>query len=405
MPSRRVMLIVETSTAFGRGVLAGVGAYAANHGRWSLYVTERGLADGCPRWLRWWRGDGIIFRGSTPRMVSLIRGIGLPAVDTCCVGGEHGLPVVYSDEDEIAALAAEHFLQRGFRHFGFCATVRGSWAQRRRAAFEHHWQARPRGDCSTLAVCDACSGGWDRQRHCLEAWLRSLPKPAAVLASSDLCGTRTIDACLAAGISVPEEVAVLGIGNDELLCRLAAPPLSSVDTDAPRVGYEAAALLERLMDGGTPPAQPCWVPAGGVVARQSTDVTAIDDKELARALCFIRRHACRGIGVDDVLQAVTVSRATLERRFAVRLGRSPRSEILRVRLEEVRRLLHTTDYSLERIAELTAFKTSSHLSVAFKRETGQTPSDYRQKRKVKNASGRIWQEMPGRVAAGAAEAP
>jgi LacI family transcriptional regulator len=218
---------------------------------------------------------------------------------------------------------------------------------------------------------------WDRQRRQLAAWVAALPKPIAVLAANDVCGTRLIDACRSANIRIPEQVAVLGVDNDEVLCRLTSPPLSSIDLDTSTIGYQAAQLLDDLMNGRPSPADSQWMLPRAVVGRQSTDAMAIEDEDLAEALSFIREYACQGIGVDDVLQRVTISRATLERKFAAGLGRTPGSEILRVRLERIRHLLHETTYPLDRIAALTGFKNPAHLSVVFKRETGHSPREYR----------------------------
>ena len=187
-----------------------------------------------------------------------------------------------------------------------------------------------------------------------------------------------LDACRSAGLAVPSDVAVIGVDNDALLCDLASPPLTSVIPNAHRAGYEAAALLEKLMAGRKVPATAHLIPPLGVAARQSTDVLAVDDRDVARAVQFIREHACEGINVSDLLRTVPLSRRVLEQRFQKLLGRTPREEILHVRLARVRQLLGETDLPLYLIAERTGFEHVEYLSVVFKRETGQTPSEYRQ---------------------------
>jgi LacI family transcriptional regulator len=377
LPLRRVLLIVETSKVYGRGLLDGIGRYAMRHGQWSLYVEERGLTDEHPNWLRSWRGDGIIFRSATRRMVEAIRRTGVPAVDTHTNIVDHGFPLVYVDDDRVAELAVSHFLERKFRHFGFCAIEEPRWVEWRRAAYLRHL-ARLGLTAHTISAPEPGRGvNWDRQRRRLAEWVAALPKPIAVLAANDVCGTRLIDACRTAQIRIPEQVAVLGVDNDEVLCRLTSPPLSSIDLDSSTIGYQAAQLLDDLMNGRPRPAATQWMLPRAVVGRQSTDAMAIEDEDLALALSFIRQYACQGIGVDDVLEHVTISRATLERKFAAGLGRTPGREILRVRLERIRHLLDETTYPLERIAALTGFKNPAHLSVVFKRETGQTPSEFR----------------------------
>jgi len=178
---------------------------------------------------------------------------------------------------------------------------------------------------------------------------------------------------------VPNEIAILGVDNDELLCELTSPPLSSVFPNAPRAGYEAAELLNRIMEGQKIGPKAHRIAPLGVKVRQSTDVLAIDDRVIARALQFIREQACTGINVDDLLRAVPLSRRVLEQRFQRLLGRTPREEILNVRLNRAKQFLAETDLSLAQIAERTGFEHVEYLSVVFKRETGVTPSSYRTK--------------------------
>jgi LacI family transcriptional regulator len=379
--TKHVMLVIETSKVYGRALLQGIGRYALAHGAWSLYVEERGLLERHPTWLAKWRGDGIIFRSTTREQVAAIQQTGLPAVDTNSDVTDHGLPLVYADEAGVAEAAAQHFLERSFQHFAFCAHETRNWVEWRRQAYVDYLAIR-RVAVNCLALERRLT--WDQQRKRLASWVQSLPKPVAVLAANDVCGMRLIDACLSVGIRVPEEVAVLGVDNDDVICNLTSPPLSSVDPNAERVGYEAAALLDRLIGGGRKPPGPVWVRPAGVVTRQSTDIIALDDPEMVQAISFIRHSACLGIKVDDVVDHVAISRATLERRFASLLGRSPKEEILRIRLDRVKRLLSDTDYTLPRIAELTGFKTHAHMSVAFKHAVGQTVGQYRLARRTEH---------------------
>jgi LacI family transcriptional regulator len=381
--AKHVMLVIETSKVYGRALLEGIGRYARAHGGWSLFVEERGLSERHPTWLAKWRGDGIIFRSTTREQVAAIQATGLPAVDTNSDVVDHGLPLVYADEAGIAEAAAQHFLERSFQHFAFCAHETRNWVDWRRQAYLDYLALR-----GITVECLALENRltWDQQRKRLADWVRGLPKPAAILAGNDVCGMRLIDACRSAGLRVPEEVAVLGVDNDEVICNLTSPPLSSVDPNAERIGYEAAALLDRLIAGGRKPSRPVWVRPAGVITRQSTDIIALDDPEMVQAISYIRANACQGINVEDVVDHVAISRATLERRFASLLDRSPKEEILRIRIDRVKRLLADTDYPLLRVAELTGFKTHAHLSVAFKRAVGQTVGQYRLAHRPKHAS-------------------
>jgi LacI family transcriptional regulator len=377
--SKRVLLIIETAKAYGRCLLEGIGLYAMAHGRWTMYVEERALHDPQPDWLANWKGDGIIFRSYSMPMVEAIKRCGVPTVETHSQIIGHGFPLVYADEEAIARIAVEHFLQRHYQNIGYCSITEDRWVQWRRDAFINHLKNEGLSCYLMSAQSSEGRSGWEEQLQQLAAWVQKLPKPIALLAANDVCGMRLIDACRLANIAIPEQVAVLGVDNDVVIDTLTSPPMSSVDPNAVRIGYEAAVLLDNLMHGITQPLNPIFIEPAGVVARQSTDITAIDDSELAAALTFIRHNAMRGITVEDILSFLSISRATLERRFTRYLGRTPKEEIVRVQLEQVKRMLSLTDDSLSKIADLTGFKTCSHLSVAFKRNLGMSPTQFRLK--------------------------
>ena len=377
--SRRphVALIVETSKAYGRGLLRGITRYVRSCGPWSIYIDERGLWDPLPEWLRRWKGDGMILRTADRRMArSALR------TDAKVVYlGEQmdlDLPMVHPDDRPIARLAAEHLLERGFRQFGFVG-IRGiSWSEKRRDGLT----ARIAEAGCSLEILEfnawpRASGPWEQDQRRLVEWIAALPRPIAIMACYDVVGLRVLDACRRADVAVPEEVAVIGVDNDEILCDLADPPLSSVAHDLDRIGYEAASLLDRLMSGQPAPASPIFLEPLRVVARQSTDTVAVSDPVLARALRFIREHACDGIGVSDLGRETHLSRRTLERRFFKELGCTPHEEILRAQLDRVKRLLLETDLPLEAIAGKTGFAHTSYMVALFRRKTGQTPGAYR----------------------------
>ena len=216
----------------------------------------------------------------------------------------------------------------------------------------------------------------------LAAWLRGLPRPVGLMASNDVRARQVLDICADQGISVPHEIAVIGVDNDELLCEMSNPSLSSVVPDTETIGFNAAALVDRMIRGDTPPDAPPRVKPLGMVERASTDALAIRDADTAAAVRFIRSRACDGITVSDVLDHVQVSRSTLQRRFLGSVGRSAKSEILRVRLQRAKHLLRTTCHSLAEIAELTGFGYPANLSQAFAKDTGQTPGQYRREYRV-----------------------
>jgi LacI family transcriptional regulator len=374
---RQVALLIETSNAYARGLLQGVVHYIREHQPWSFHLVEQGRGDDPPAWLERWHGDGIIARIETKRIAQVVVRARVPAVDMSAARLVPTLPWVETDDENIGRLAAEHLLERGFKQFGYCGDERFNWSMWR----EKHFCAQVRAAAGASVHCyrSAAGAGADVAAQVAELgrWLRALPKPIGIMACYDIRGQQLLDACRHAGLAVPAEVAVIGVDNDELLCDLASPPLSSVIPNAHRAGYEAAMLLDRMMAGKKVPATAHLIAPLGVAARQSTDVLAVDDREVARAVQFIREEACTGINVSDILRAVPLSRRVLEQRFKRLLGRSPREEILHVRLNRVRQLLAETKLSLYQIAERTGFEHVEYLSVVFKRETGQTPSRYR----------------------------
>ena len=372
---REVAVLIETSNAYARGLLQGVVHYIREHRPWSFHVMEQGRGDDPPPWLAGWKGDGIIARIETPRIARAVVRTGLPAVDLSAARLVPALPWVETDDEAIARLAAEHLLERGFKRFAFCGDARFNWSQWR----EGHFVARLKAAGQTCEVyrSEAAVGDVAGETRQLTRWLRELPKPVGIMACYDIRGQQVLDACRGAGLAVPDEVAVIGVDNDTLLCELASPPLSSVIPNAHRAGYEAAALLDHMMAGKRVAAVAHLIAPLGIAARQSTDVLAVEDRDVAQAVQFIREHASEGINVGDVLRAVPLSRRVLEQRFQRLLGRTPRAEIMHVRLARVKQLLVETDLPLYLVAARTGFEHVEYLSVVFKRETGRTPRAWR----------------------------
>jgi LacI family transcriptional regulator len=373
-----VALLIETSNAYARGLLRGIRAYIREHRSWSIYVGEQRRGESAPLWLKKWHGDGIIARIESAAIAEAVVASGLPAVDVSAARYVQELLYVETDDAAIARLAAEHLLQRGFRHYGYCGDPRFNWSNWR----EEHFQrllAEAGFDCSVCRSLPRRRGTatWEQERAGIAAWIRRLPKPVGVMACYDIRGREVLDACRQLGVSVPDEVAVIGVDNDELLCDLADPPLSSVIPDTQRTGYEAARLLDLLMAGKSELPTAHLIKPLGIVTRDSTDVLATDDSDLSAAVRFIRAHATQGIKVEDVLRAVPLSRRVLEARFQRLLGRTPHEEITRVQIERVKELLAETNLSLSAIAHRAGYRHVEYMSVAFKRETGQPPSVYR----------------------------
>jgi LacI family transcriptional regulator len=377
-----VAMIVETSTVFGRGILRGISHYVRENGPWSIYLEQRSIYDPAPRWLKDWPGDGIISRAAYPELARLVSSLGIPTVDLQEQVLELDLPRIVNDNEAVGRMAAEHFLERGFSHFGFLGHTGLDWSEGRREGFERRLEAAG-------FRCDAFRSGraqrryhqrsWEEEQNHVAAWLRGISKPAGVLACNDFRAVQLLDACLRAGVAVPEQVAVLGVDNEEFACEMTNPPLSSVATNPLHIGYEAASLLDRLMRGGKIYERQIAVPPSGIVTRRSTDVSAIADPLVADAVQFIRQNACRGINVEDVLAHLAVSRSVLQRRFRVELNKTIHDVIFTARVDRVKELLATTSLSREEIARRTGFRHPEYMSAAFKELTGGTMREYRKK--------------------------
>lgn len=381
MPNRRaVALLIETSNAYARGLLRGIIRYVREqHHPWSIHLPEQGRGGTPPEWLAKWHGDGIIARIENEVIGRAVVRTGLPVVDLSAARKVPDVAWVETDDKTIARLAVEHLLERGFRNLAYCGIPDFNWSGWRGKYFSRTVQEHGL-ECHTYQPpTSKRSRARDKEgRRALARWIHGLPKPVGVFACYDIQAQLLLDVCRGEEIPVPEVVAVLGVDNDELLCHLAVPPLSSVIPDTERTGFEAAELLDQLMSGKKVSTSAHRIEPLGIETRQSTDVLAVDDPDVAAALRLIREHACDGWNVEDVLRQVPVSRRVLERRFLQSLGRTPHKELLRVRLQRVRELLTETDLNLSVIAERSGFRHVEYLTVAFKHQMGLAPSRFRE---------------------------
>jgi len=382
----KVALFIETSNAYARGLLAGVKDFIRCQETWNVHLAEHGRGDLPPGWLTHWDGDGVLARVETPKIAHALSALRAPVVDLSSHRHLPGVPTVTTDNEGIARLAFHHFSERAFRRFAYCGVDRFSWSLARGREFEQFVQ-KAGYSCEHYVAPPAVASETDAETEAIAGWLLQLPHPIALFCAYDARGQQVLEACRRAGLSVPEQVAVLGVDNDDLLCELSSPPLSSVIPDAQRTGWAAAELLSSLMRGEKLAPDLHVIPPLGVSSRQSTDVTAVEDVHVAQAAHFIRDHACSGIDVGDVLAVVPMARRVLERRFRALLGRTLREEITRVQLQRVRDLLVGTELSLAEIAGRTGFRYVEYLTVVFKREFGQPPSVYRQEQQSSSTAG------------------
>lgn len=377
MRERHVALLIETSTSWGSDIVSGIANYARKHGDWYFHLEPRGKYErlALPED---WGGDGVIARVTSKDLAQELLKIDRPTVNVSWYAFEDlPFPTCTSDEVKAGCMIAEHFLDRGFQHFAYAGPMnRPLYTDVFGKAYDSALDERGI-ECARFENRPSSRVNWTARLKELGQWLVGLPKPVAVLAFSDIGGRQVAEACRLCGLRIPDEVAVIGGEHDALNCQITRPPLSSIDLCPERIGWEAAALLARLMDGQPPPEEPIRIPPARIIVRQSTDTLAVDDPVLVQALGFIAENATRAISVGDILESVPVSRRVLEQRFQKRLGRTPAAEIRRVRIEIAKRMLAGTDRSLNQIAAACGFDHPEVLTRVFRRYEGTTPSAYR----------------------------
>lgn len=378
MPTHtRISVLVSHEGRHERAILRGVQQYAQPRTNWIIHRAPP-ASWSLPAVLDW-EPQGLIVFAVDAATEQWVLDLDIPAVNVSGRLHKPRLPRVRLDDAAIGRAAAEHFLERGFRHFGFVGVAGTQLSDLREQAFRA--QLTEAGfACTCLheqTYTAAGRGGWKRQNEIIANWLESLPKPAAVFAAGDYLAIPLIEACMLRDFRVPEEIALLGADNDDILCEMTTPPLSSVETRPERVGFEAAALLDRLLHHRRSPKDDIITPVGGVVTRQSSDILAIGDHDLAQAIRFIRLHAHEPIGVQDVLAQVPLSRRALERRFLAQLKRTPLEEIRRVRLQHAGQLLASTEIPISAVAQRAGFGSAERLAVVFRQHMGVSPLAYR----------------------------
>lgn len=370
--------MVETSFGSGRDILMGIARYVREHGPWLLFHEARSIDQELPHWLKNWKGQGVIARVFTPAMAAALRRAKLPVVDVLGVVPDAGFPLVHVDDEAIGVMAAEHLIVRGFKHFAFFGIEERNWSAARERAFVGH--VKRHGYATSVrrvTARQAHDESWEVHQQDLARWIGGLPKPAGVMVCSDHRAGHVLAACRRGGVRVPDEVAVIGVDNDQLLCNICHPPLSSVWPNHALVGYEAARLLDQMMRGKKRVPARTLTPPKRTVTRQSTDTLAVEDELVAKVLHIIRERVCNAIRVDEIAALVGASRSVLQRRFRAALGRTINQELITQRVIAAQRLLLDTQLTLADIAERCGFRHQEYMGVVFKAEIKQTPAQVR----------------------------
>jgi LacI family transcriptional regulator len=384
----RIALLIESSRMYGRELLRGIAAYARQTGPWLFFHEERALADPLPPMLKHWAPDGILVRLASDELLRQVRGLHIPTVDLYRDEEIPEIPGVTIDQHALARQAIRHFQERGFQNYAFCGYTGVFFSENREAYFlselkelgirPYVFRHPPMKGGRKLSAIEAHATRFAAK---LAEWLQKLPKPIALMACNDMRAFQVLNVSSTLGIAVPEEVAVLGVDNDPIECELSNPPLSSIDPNAAKIGFEGAALLHKLIQGKSKPTRRILVEPRGVVTRRSTDVLAIDDPAAAAAIQYVRRIALQRPAYASILADLQLSRSTLERWFQRYLGHSVSDEILSIRVKHIQELLLRTTHPLESIARLCGFTHVETMSRLFKRHAGLTPGDYRRKGK------------------------
>jgi LacI family transcriptional regulator len=375
--TRSVLLFVETSREFGRGLLHGIARYARLHGPWRVHRWPGALDSSLPEW------KSLQIDGAIVRDVKAVEGLaqaGIPIIFAQHSKESYApFPALITESESIGCLAAEHFLDRGFQNFAWCGFDDFVWSRRRAQYFAERLQRA--GFTVNLYRQPAGRRGrrMGNDQNLIADWLLALPKPVAVMCCNDDRALQVIEACKQVNCAVPDHVAILGVDNDVLVCDLADPPISSVALNTEGAGYEAARLLDSLMSGAQMTGQILTVHPTHIVTRLSTDILAVADASVTAALRFIRRNANRLLQVDDVVEATDVSRRVLEKRFKAVLRRSVHQEIRRVRVHNIIQLLVGTDMSIADIGRHCGFDGVAHIARYFREETGVGLREYRKR--------------------------
>jgi LacI family transcriptional regulator len=365
---KKIILLIETSREFGRQLTTGIARYSRINGPWSFYKEQIGLKSSIPQ-LTSWKPDGIIMRNSMIKK-ELLK-LKIPTIlalhDSSC---PKNLPIIKTDSRAIAKMASEHFLGKGFKNFAYCGFDIYEWSNERKVYFKKFnddagFSTHIYNPSKKIKKHD-----WEiEQRHVIE-WIKSLPKPVAIMACNDDRGQHILEVCKLIGLKVPDDVSVIGVDNDPMICELGDPPLTSIALNVESAGYQSAELLDELLNGEKMCGQLITVSPTHIAQRQSTDILAVNDDDVAAAIRFIRDNAKNKILVNDIVKITKLGRRALEQRFKKNIHRSIYDEIRRVRIEWIAKMLIETDMPISEITSLMNFTDVEHISRYFKKEKG-----------------------------------
>jgi len=372
-----VLIMMESSRASGRQFVEGVAEYANHFGNWHFIWEPHGIEDLSKPWRDLYY-DGIITRDIAVAEAEISRGIPMVLMQYVRESFPEKTVYIHAADEEITAMVVKHFLSRGFTNYAYCGYKLYPWSIKRGQTYEKMLaESGYETDSLYLDISESGSEPLTLHEEVVGEWLLALPKPVAVMAANDELGRYVVQICRNVGLRVPEDCAFVGVDNDRMVCGMSNPPLSSVEMKLHRAGYDAARLLDKLMRGGDIEQSVIEVGAQDLLVRRSSDIFAVEDVQLRKALQFIHNNIAETILVDDVARVSGVSRRALENRFRNRLDSTVKRYISELRADHVARVLSETLLSVEEIAEQCGFSETSHLTRFFKSIKCVTPSAYR----------------------------
>lgn len=379
---KHVVMQMDGRSSHWRRILNGIVTYVRTHRRWRCTIfseTSHGLAD----FVRTHAVDGLIINNFDTDFFAAAAHRKCMVVNVSALHESLSCPQVIPDNVAAGGLAAEHLLSTSLNTMAFYGQQDCYYSDLREKGFRKALD-RHGVKCLTFPLPPSPPNLRQEELDSLSReWLRSLPKPIGILACNDYHALRLNELCEELGIRVPEDVALLGVDNDDFYCELSRPPLSSLDLGSDRIGYAAAELLDSLFQGAKPPRSPRLIVPEGVVRRQSTDLLALSDPEVVETLRFIRDHAHEGIRMKNILRVIPLSRKTIETRFKKAIGRTPVAEIRRLQLDRSKQILLETDQPMPSVARQSGFLNAKEFSKTFRKQVGMTPSQYRMQMRMR----------------------
>jgi len=379
----RVALLFDTSFAFDRAIIRGIAKFILFNRSWILFRQspyERWQNSQMPlkEQLIKWKPDGIIAR-ETDNINDLFD-LNIPLIVSPVSEPFPDYTNIVSDNFAIGAIAAEYFINKGYTNFGYCGLENYKWVKERYEGFyskinksEHKFLKYKRQNIKE-------EGNWENEQQAISVWLTFLPKPFALLCCTDEVAYQVVQAAKLVNILIPEEIAVIGVDNDEFICNICNPQLSSIDQNAELLGYEAAKKLQELMSGIANENAIILVPPKNIITRRSSNILAVEDRNLQKALNYIASNTTtKIIKVDEVVASTYLSRRTLENRFQTILKRSIKGEIIRMKIETIKQILGDKQFNISEVASVSGFPSTDSFCHYFKEHTGITPGTYREK--------------------------